>query len=37
LFKALGVNLGIGSPLISQIVTAAIGAIVVVVLARLIA
>ena len=36
-FKALGINLGIGSPLISQIVTAAIGAIVVVVLARLIA
>ena len=34
LFKALGINLGIGSPLISQIVTAAIGAIVVVVLAN---
>ena len=37
LFKALGINLGIGNPLISQIVTAAIGAIVVVLLARLIA
>ena len=37
IFKALGVDLGIGNPLISQIVTAAIGAVVVVVLARLIA
>jgi uncharacterized membrane protein YeaQ/YmgE (transglycosylase-associated protein family) len=37
LFRALNINLGIGNPLISQIVTAAIGAIVVVLLARLIA
>jgi uncharacterized membrane protein YeaQ/YmgE (transglycosylase-associated protein family) len=37
LFKALGINLGINNALISQIVTAAIGAIIVVVLARLIA
>jgi uncharacterized membrane protein YeaQ/YmgE (transglycosylase-associated protein family) len=37
LFRALDINLGIGNPLISQIVTAAIGAIVVVLLARLIA
>jgi uncharacterized membrane protein YeaQ/YmgE (transglycosylase-associated protein family) len=37
LFKALGINLGIGSAFISQIVTAAIGAIIVVLLARLIA
>ncbi|MFT3730858.1 MAG: GlsB/YeaQ/YmgE family stress response membrane protein [Hyphomicrobium sp.] len=37
LFKALGINLGIGNPLISQIITAAIGAIIIVILARLIA
>ncbi len=37
LLGALGVNLGIGNPLLSQIVTATIGAIVVVFLARLIA
>ena len=37
LLSALGISLGIGSPLISQIVTATIGAIVVVFLARLIA
>ncbi|MDU0341428.1 GlsB/YeaQ/YmgE family stress response membrane protein [Bosea rubneri] len=37
LLGALGINLGIGNPLISQIVTATIGAIVVVLLARLIA
>ncbi len=37
LLAALGINLGIGNPLVSQIVTATIGAIVVVFLARLIA
>ena len=37
LFRALGINLGIDNPLVSQIVTAAIGAIVIVLLARLIA
>lgn len=37
LLNALGVNLGIRSVLVSQIVTATIGAIVVVLLARLIA
>jgi uncharacterized membrane protein YeaQ/YmgE (transglycosylase-associated protein family) len=37
LLSALGINLGIGNPLISQIVTATIGAIVIVLLARLIA
>ncbi len=37
LLKALGVNLGIRNPLASQIVTATIGAIVVVILARLLA
>jgi uncharacterized membrane protein YeaQ/YmgE (transglycosylase-associated protein family) len=37
LFRVLGVNLGIRNVLISEIITAAIGAIVVVVLARLIA
>ncbi len=37
LLGAAGVNLGIGNPLLSQIVTAMIGAIVVIVLARLIA
>ena len=35
--NAAGINLGIKNPLISQIVTATIGAIIVVVLARLIA
>ena len=37
LLSALGVNLGIKNELVAQIVTATIGAIVVVVLARLIA
>ena len=37
LLGSLGVNLGIRNPLISQIVTATIGAIVIVLLARLIA
>lgn len=37
LLGALGVRLGIGNPLLAQIVTATIGAIVVVILARLIA
>ena len=37
LLKALGVNLGIKNPLASQIVTATIGAIVVVVVARILA
>ncbi|TCR66533.1 GlsB/YeaQ/YmgE family stress response membrane protein [Bosea sp. BK604] len=37
LLSATGINLGIGNPLVSQIVTATIGAIVVVLLARLIA
>lgn len=37
LLGALGIDLGIGNPLVSQIVTAAIGAIVVVLLARMIA
>jgi uncharacterized membrane protein YeaQ/YmgE (transglycosylase-associated protein family) len=36
LLRALGVNLGIGNALASQIVTSTIGAIVVVLLARLI-
>ena len=36
LLRALGVNLGISNPLVSQIVTATIGAIVVVLLAHLI-
>jgi uncharacterized membrane protein YeaQ/YmgE (transglycosylase-associated protein family) len=37
LFRLLGVNLGIANPIISEIVTAAIGAIIVVLLARMIA
>lgn len=37
LFQALGINLGIANPLISQVVTSTIGAIIVVLLARLIA
>jgi uncharacterized membrane protein YeaQ/YmgE (transglycosylase-associated protein family) len=37
LFKALGVNLGIGNAFFSQVVTAAIGAIIVVLLARILA
>jgi uncharacterized membrane protein YeaQ/YmgE (transglycosylase-associated protein family) len=37
LFNALGINLGIANPLLSRIVTATIGAIVVVLLARLVA
>jgi uncharacterized membrane protein YeaQ/YmgE (transglycosylase-associated protein family) len=36
LLSALNVNLGIGSPLVSQIITSTIGAIVVVLLARFI-
>ena len=36
LFDVLGINLGLRNPLISQIITAAIGAIIVVFLARLI-
>ena len=36
LLSALNINLGIGSPLASQIITSTIGAIVVVLLARLI-
>lgn len=36
LLNAAGINLGIGNPLVSQIITATIGAIVVVLLARLI-
>ncbi len=36
LLNALGINLGIRNPLVSQIVTSTIGAIVVVLLARLI-
>lgn len=36
LLNALGVNLGIANPLVNQIVTSTIGAIVVVLLARLI-
>jgi len=37
LFKALGINLGIDNALVSEVITAAVGAIVVVLLARLIA
>jgi len=37
LFSTLGINLGIGNALVEQIVVATIGAIIVVVLARLIA
>ena len=37
LFRALGINLGIGSAFLSEVVTAAVGAIVIVLLARLIA
>lgn len=37
LFAWLGVNLGIANPLVSQIVTSTIGAIIVVLLARIIA
>ncbi len=37
LFKVLGVNLGLRNELATQIITAAVGAIVVVLLARLIA
>lgn len=35
-FKALGINLGIKDPLLSQIATSTIGAIVIVMLARMI-
>ncbi|CAA2140120.1 GlsB/YeaQ/YmgE family stress response membrane protein [Hyphomicrobium sp. ghe19] len=37
LFRALGINLGIRNAFVSEIVTAAIGAIVIVLVARLIA
>jgi len=37
LFRALGIDLGISNPLVSQIVTSTIGAIVVVLLARMLA
>lgn len=37
LLSALGVKIGIGNPIISQIVVAAIGAVVVIAIARLIA
>jgi uncharacterized membrane protein YeaQ/YmgE (transglycosylase-associated protein family) len=37
LFRALGINLGIGNAFLSEVVTAAVGAIVIVILARLIA
>ncbi len=37
LFRALGINLGIGNAFLSEVVTAAVGAIVIVLLARLIA
>jgi uncharacterized membrane protein YeaQ/YmgE (transglycosylase-associated protein family) len=37
LLSALGISLGIGNPLVAQIITATIGAIVVVLIARLIA
>jgi uncharacterized membrane protein YeaQ/YmgE (transglycosylase-associated protein family) len=37
LFRALGINLGIGNAFVSEVVTAAVGAIVIVLLARLIA
>jgi uncharacterized membrane protein YeaQ/YmgE (transglycosylase-associated protein family) len=35
--RALGVNLGISNPLVAQVVTAPLGAIIVVLLARLVA
>jgi uncharacterized membrane protein YeaQ/YmgE (transglycosylase-associated protein family) len=37
LFKAVGINLNLGHPLVNEIVVAAIGAVVIVLLARLIA
>ncbi|WP_045836190.1 GlsB/YeaQ/YmgE family stress response membrane protein [Hyphomicrobium sp. 99] len=37
LFRALGINLGIRNAFLSEVITAAIGAIIVVLLARLIA
>lgn len=37
LLRALGINLGISNPLVAQVVTATIGAIIVVLLARLVA
>lgn len=37
LLSALGVNLGISNPLLSQIATATIGAVVIVIIARIIA
>jgi uncharacterized membrane protein YeaQ/YmgE (transglycosylase-associated protein family) len=37
LLGALGVNLGIGNPLVSQIIVATIGAIVVIAIARVVA
>lgn len=37
LLAALGVNIGLGNPIVSQIVVAAIGAIVVIAIARVVA
>lgn len=37
LLSALGLNLGIGNPIVSQIITATIGAIVIILIARVIA
>ncbi len=35
-FKALGIKMNIGNPLISQIITSTVGAIIVIIIARLI-
>ena len=37
LFNALGINIGTGNAIVNQVITSAIGAIIVVILARLIA
>lgn len=37
LFQLLGVNLGIANPLVAQVITATVGAVVIVLLARFIA
>ncbi len=37
LFSALGIKIGTGNPIVNQIITSAVGAILVVILARLIA
>lgn len=37
LLSALGLNIGIGNPIVSQIITATIGAIVIILIARVIA